>query len=234
MSAQIILTTKELAEYLKLNEKTIIKMAQNKEIPGVKVGNQWRFHRSVIDAYLQQNITGSSDQQMNRVIYRQVPDVFFSRLINPQAIELGAEITQSNAALSRLVELAYKAEITKVPEQLLIELRKREEMLSTAVGNLIALPHPRHPGAELFLKEGIVIMRTNKALEFNAPDKKAVRLFIMICALDEARHLKILAAAAKFLRHQSAVEALMSVNSADDLMRFLLTFDRNNNFSIKM
>lgn len=234
MNAQIIMTTKELAEYLKLNEKTIIKMAQNKEIPGVKVGNQWRFHRSVIDAYLQQNIVGSSGQEMNRVIYRQGPNIFISRLINPQAIELGAEIAQADAVLSRLVELAYKAKITKAPDKLLEELRRREEMLSTAVGNLIALPHPRHPGAELFLQEGIVIVRTNKALEFNAPDKKAVRLFIMICALDEAMHLKILAAVAKFLRHQNAVETLMSVNSADDLMRFLLTFDRNNNFSIEM
>ena len=44
--------SKELAEYLKLNEKTIIKMAQNKDLSGVKVGNQWRFHRAAIDAYL--------------------------------------------------------------------------------------------------------------------------------------------------------------------------------------
>ncbi len=234
MSAQIIMTTKELAEYLKLNEKTIIKMAQNKELPGVKVGNQWRFHRSVIDAYLQQNIAGSSDQEMNRVIYRRGSDIFISRLINPQAIELGVEMVQADAVLRRLVELAYKAEITKYPDRLLGELKKREEMLSTAVGNLVALPHPRHPGADLFLQEGIVIVKTNKPLEFNAPDKKAVRLFIMICALDEAMHLKILAAVAKLLRQQRSVEALMRVNSVDDLMRYLLAFDRNNNFSIEM
>ncbi|MCG2710750.1 MAG: PTS sugar transporter subunit IIA [Candidatus Omnitrophica bacterium] len=234
MSDQIIMTTKELAKYLKLNEKTIIKMAQQKEIPGVKVGNQWRFHRSVIDAYLKQNLAGVSDKDMNRVNYRQESNIFLSRLICPRAIDLGAEIADKNAVLSRLVELAYKAEITKAPDKLLEELKKREEMLSTAVGNLTALPHPRHPGTELFSQEGIVIIRTNKALEFNAPDKKAVRLFIMICALDEARHLQILAAVAKFLQHQSAVEALMSVNNADDLMRYLLGFDRNNNFTIEM
>ena len=48
-----VMTTKELAEYIKLNEKTIIKMAQNGELPGKKVGNQWRFHLMAIDNYLQ-------------------------------------------------------------------------------------------------------------------------------------------------------------------------------------
>ncbi|PIQ90302.1 MAG: MerR family transcriptional regulator, partial [Candidatus Omnitrophica bacterium CG11_big_fil_rev_8_21_14_0_20_41_12] len=37
-----IMTTRELANYIKLNEKTIIRMAQNGKIPGVKVGSQWR------------------------------------------------------------------------------------------------------------------------------------------------------------------------------------------------
>ncbi|MFH1093446.1 MAG: PTS sugar transporter subunit IIA [Candidatus Omnitrophota bacterium] len=233
MSAQTIMTTKELAEYLKLNEKTIIKMAQHKDIPGVKVGNQWRFHRSVIDAYLKQLEIGSTEQKVSRV-NRDTSNVFLSRLIDTQAIDLAAELTHKDAALSRLVELAYKAKITTTPDKLLEELKKREEMLSTAVGNSIALPHPRHPGAELFTKEKIVIMRTNKALEFNAPDKKAVRLFIMICALDEATHLQILAAVAKFLRHPSAAEALMNANSADDIMRYFLGVDRNNNFNLEM
>ena len=56
MKNDYILTTKELADYLKLNEKTIIKMAQAGNIPGVKIGNQWRFHLSSINDYL---MTGS-------------------------------------------------------------------------------------------------------------------------------------------------------------------------------
>jgi len=47
-----VLTTQELSEYLKLNEKTIIKKAQLGEIPGVKIGNQWRFNLLAIDAYI--------------------------------------------------------------------------------------------------------------------------------------------------------------------------------------
>ena len=44
-----ILTTKELAEYLKLTEVTIYKYATEGKIPGFKVGSRWRFDKDQID-----------------------------------------------------------------------------------------------------------------------------------------------------------------------------------------
>lgn len=38
-----ILTIKEVAAYLKLNEKTAYRLVLNGEIPGFKVGGSWRF-----------------------------------------------------------------------------------------------------------------------------------------------------------------------------------------------
>ncbi|MBA4320205.1 MAG: repressor LexA [Flavobacterium sp.] len=38
-----ILTLQEVAEYLKVNEKTVYRMVQSKKLPAFKVGNQWRF-----------------------------------------------------------------------------------------------------------------------------------------------------------------------------------------------
>ncbi len=234
MSADIIMTTKELAAYIKLNEKTIIKMAQNRNIPGVKVGNQWRFHRKAIDAYLQQNVPAAIDEHKNSETEKYDNNIFLSRMINSQIIDLDVENNQKETVLRHLVDTAYKAEIAKDKEQLLSELKKREDMLSTAVGNFIALPHPRNPGKRLFLKEGIVVARTKKALEFGAPDKKAVRLFLMICALNESRHLKILATVAKFLQQDNLIKTLMDIKNEKELMRLLLAFDRNNNFNIEM
>lgn len=40
-----ILTIKEVAEYLKVNERTIYRLANKSEIPAFKVGNIWRFER---------------------------------------------------------------------------------------------------------------------------------------------------------------------------------------------
>ena len=47
-----LLTTKELAEYLKLTEVTIYKYANEGKIPGIKVGSRWRFDKDQIDELL--------------------------------------------------------------------------------------------------------------------------------------------------------------------------------------
>ena len=48
----MILTLKELAEHLKVNERTILRMRENGQIEGVKIGGQWRFNGSQIDRML--------------------------------------------------------------------------------------------------------------------------------------------------------------------------------------
>ncbi len=47
-----ILTTKELAQYLKLTEVTIYKYANEGKIPGFKIGSRWRFDKEQIDELL--------------------------------------------------------------------------------------------------------------------------------------------------------------------------------------
>jgi excisionase family DNA binding protein len=46
-----ILTIDEVADYLRLTPQTIYKWAQEKRIPAVKLGKEWRFRRSVIDKW---------------------------------------------------------------------------------------------------------------------------------------------------------------------------------------
>lgn len=43
-----IFTIHELADYLKLNEKTAYRLVAKGEIPGFKVGGSWRFRRGDI------------------------------------------------------------------------------------------------------------------------------------------------------------------------------------------
>lgn len=47
-----ILTVKELAEYLKIAEKTAYRFALEGKVPGFKVGNSWRFRKSEIDRWI--------------------------------------------------------------------------------------------------------------------------------------------------------------------------------------
>ncbi len=47
-----VFTIDELAVYLKLSKRTLYKLAQERSIPGHKVGRHWRFHRETIDRWL--------------------------------------------------------------------------------------------------------------------------------------------------------------------------------------
>ena len=47
-----IMTMKELADYLKIAEKTAYRFASDKKIPGFKVGNAWRFRKSEVDNWI--------------------------------------------------------------------------------------------------------------------------------------------------------------------------------------
>ena len=47
-----IMTTQEVAKYLKLHEVTIGKLAKEGEIPGVRIGRVWRFDKETIDKWI--------------------------------------------------------------------------------------------------------------------------------------------------------------------------------------
>ena len=50
-----LLNTDEVARYLKVDRFTIYRLVTQKKIPAFKVGNQWRFKKGMIDAWLIKN-----------------------------------------------------------------------------------------------------------------------------------------------------------------------------------
>lgn len=54
-----ILTIKDVAEYLKVNERTVYRLAGAKKIPAFKVGGTWRFVRSDIDQWIKNQTAGA-------------------------------------------------------------------------------------------------------------------------------------------------------------------------------
>ena len=51
-----ILTLKEVAEYLKLAEKTAYRLAAEGKLPGFKVGGSWRFKRGEIETWIERQV----------------------------------------------------------------------------------------------------------------------------------------------------------------------------------
>jgi excisionase family DNA binding protein len=51
-----ILTLEEVAKYLKLRPQTVYKWAQEGQIPGTKLGKEWRFRKSILDEWIDSSI----------------------------------------------------------------------------------------------------------------------------------------------------------------------------------
>lgn len=60
MDKTAIFTIKEVAEYLKLAEKTVYRLVAEGTIPGFKVGGSWRFRKQEIDAWVKQQMKSST------------------------------------------------------------------------------------------------------------------------------------------------------------------------------
>ena len=56
-----VMTVREVAEYLKVKDRTIYRLVANREIPGFKVGGSWRFRKTEIDQWTESNAVGPNN-----------------------------------------------------------------------------------------------------------------------------------------------------------------------------
>ena len=50
-----LLTVDQVAQYLKIDKFTVYRLVAQRKLPAFKVGNQWRFKRKMIEAWLMKN-----------------------------------------------------------------------------------------------------------------------------------------------------------------------------------
>jgi len=53
----IIMTTKEVAEYLHIHPLTVHKYAREGKIPAFKIGTDWRFHKKYIERWIREKLS---------------------------------------------------------------------------------------------------------------------------------------------------------------------------------
>jgi len=53
----VLLTTEQIANYLKMDKFTVYRLVAQKRLPAFKVGNQWRFKKELLEAWLRKNMS---------------------------------------------------------------------------------------------------------------------------------------------------------------------------------
>ncbi len=54
-----ILTIREVADYLKITERTLYRLVQDGKLPAFKVGNSWRFRREDLERWISEQSRGT-------------------------------------------------------------------------------------------------------------------------------------------------------------------------------
>ena len=168
-----ILTIEEVAKYLRVSDRTVYDWAQKGEIPAGKIGTVWRFKKSEVEKWVNERLSSSSNTKKTD------DAVQVKNILSPDRVVI---ITQSakRDALTELANVLANAPQVKRGDELLSEILKREELMSTAVGRGIAIPHVRLSSVtDLVMAVGVC--RTPIS-DFQTVDDKPVNLLIMIAA----------------------------------------------------
>ena len=172
MADDDILTLEEVAKYLRVSERTIYDCAQKGEIPAGKIRTAWRFKKSEIDKWVNDRLTSTN-------LNPQINPVNIQSILSPHRI-LFLNHSSKRDALLTLAENLADAPQVKNRQELATEILKREELMSTAIGCGIAIPHIRLSSVtDLVVSVGI--SRTN-IVDFHPLDDESVRLIFMIAA----------------------------------------------------
>ena len=93
-------------------------------------------------------------------------------------------------------------------EQVYNALCAREEVLSTAVGNGIALPHARSPIIKDEKDQRICVVYLKNPIDMKAPDERAVSVLFILLTHNSQIHLRVLSSLAGLFRSVKFRKAL--------------------------
>lgn len=221
-----ILTLSEIAKYLKISEKTTLKLVQTGEIPGAKISNQWRFMRDVVDDWLISKMQSVGKADLLNVISVAKDNISLLDLIGPGRILLDLSPGDKGSILKQMMQPLISEGIVKKPDAFLKSLLEREATVSTAVGHGIAVPHLRYPDGKNIQAPCMVIGRCRDGVDYDSLDGDPTYLFILPCSPSETIHLKIIARLSLMFRLPGIVDRFRGAQTAKQVVRLLQDADK--------
>jgi PTS system nitrogen regulatory IIA component len=209
-----ILTIEEVAKYLRVSDRTVYDWAQKGEIPAGKIGTVWRFKKSEIENWVNARLSSDPMKQQDSAI--QVKNI----LSQDRVIFLNHSSKQD--CLVQLADVLATAPQIKNGLELTQEILKREELMSTAIGRGIAIPHVRLSSVtDLVMAVGIC----KKPIEdFQTIDDEPISLLFMIAAAynQHSYYLKTISHFSAQLKKNDLREALVNASSETEAYNLLL------------
>lgn len=212
-----ILTIEEVARYLRVSERTVYDWAQKGEIPSGKIGTVWRFKKSEIERWVNERLSSNRPSNVFSVVQIQ-------NILSPDRI-LFLNYSKKRDALISLAENLAGAPQIKSRQELVAEILRREELMSTAIGRGIAIPHVRLSSVtDLVVSVGV---SQADIIDFQSLDDVPVRLLFMIAAAynQHAYYLQTLSFFSSKLKNNELRASLLAAKTPQAVYSLLVSQD---------
>ena len=143
--------------------------------------------------------------------------MLLTELLTADRIRVPLGSSTKNDVLRELVGLVAAGQLPGVADAILTAVLEREAVLSTGVGDGVAIPHGKTPLVDqLVMAAGVV--RT--PLEFDALDGEPVELFFMLVGPESASsaHVKALSRISRLLRRERLRSGLRGSATSDEFL----------------
>jgi len=137
-------------------------------------------------------------------------------LLDRKWIKAKLQAENKHDAIKELIDLLAAHGAISDPQAALKAVLDREGVRSTGIGNGLALPHGKYPGAA---KSVIAMGRCPAGLDFNSVDNKPVDLIVLMLSPTDliAQHIQALARISRFLSFDSFRRDLRKATTAHDI-----------------
>ncbi|GAB1483736.1 PTS IIA-like nitrogen regulatory protein PtsN [Treponema sp.] len=124
--------------------------------------------------------------------------ILFSTILNPQCAATGVVADDKDAALVAAVDLLAASGKVNNVGKLLEEIRSREHLASTAIGEGVAVPHAL---CDALSETLLAVLHLAHPVDFDSIDGSPVDLLFLMAGPkgDTANHLKLLSKIARLL-----------------------------------
>jgi excisionase family DNA binding protein len=221
-----LLTVREVAEYMQMNERTILKLVNAGSLPGAKIASQWRFKRSVIDTWLEDQMGASNAEEGLDVA--KIPDGItmpLADLLDNAGVLPDMKARDRVTAIEELVACAFHNGWVTDKPWFIGAIVERESLAPTAVEGGVAFLHTRARNARRISRPFVVVGRSYQGVDFGAEDGKPTYLFFLLGLKHDKLHLPILGRLARILRDPGVVNKLRATPTANRMHDLLMQED---------
>lgn len=214
------LKIKDIINLLQVSEKTVYRWIKEKKIPCYRINHQYRFSRSEINEW----ILDSRIELASKLLHLSIANrpTNFTKLI----VHGGIHYDIPGATVQEILHNAITAMQTPTlisKEDICAALLNREELMSTAIGRGIAIPHPRNPIITDIEDASVSLCFLQNPLDFGALDGLPVHTLFVLLTASPRRHLEVLSKISYLCHLDDFLQLLQRRASPAELINFIQT-----------